>query len=76
MGSNIKDVAISNYLSCLQLKYDCETIHSLIPSIGTNEIIGFGVIPYFTLTAYAILEMQPENVKNKLHILSNLKMFV
>lgn len=66
MDNNIKDIAISNYLSSLQLKYDCETIRSLIPSIGTDGIIGFGVIPYFTLAAYAILEMQPENVKKQI----------
>lgn len=48
--------AISNYLSLLQLKYDCETICSLIPSLQRDGITAFGVIPYISLTTASALE--------------------
>lgn len=53
--------AINNYLSCIQLKSDCETICSLVKSLQQDGVTGFGVIPYITLTAYTALEMLPSN---------------
>ncbi len=63
MENNTKNIYISEYLSYLQLKYDCETIRSLISSIGTNGIVTWGVIPYYTLAAYAVVELMPEYIK-------------
>lgn len=53
--------AINNYLSCIQIKSDCETICSLVKSLQQDGVTGFGVIPYITLTAYTALEMLPSN---------------
>ncbi len=47
----------NDYLSWLQIKYDCETIYGLIKSLQRDGVTSFGVIPYFTLTAATILEM-------------------
>lgn len=55
---------ISNYLSCIQLKYDCETICSLAKSLQHDGITGFGAMPYITLTAYTALEMLSFNYPN------------
>lgn len=46
----------SHYLSLLQLKYDCETVYSLIKSLQHDGITSFGIIPYVTLTVSAVLE--------------------
>lgn len=50
-------MATNDYLSLLQIKYDCETIYGLIKSLQRDGVTSFGVIPYFTLTAATILEM-------------------
>ena len=47
----------NDYLSWLQIKYDCETVYGLIKSLQRDGVTSFGVIPYFTLTAATILEM-------------------
>lgn len=47
----------NDYMSWLQIKYDCETIYGLIKSLQRDGVTSFGVIPYFTLTAATILEM-------------------
>ncbi len=44
--------ATNQYLSCVQLKLDCETICSLVKSLQQDGVTGFGVMPYITLTAY------------------------
>ena len=51
------EMAINEYLSLLQIKYDRETVYSLVKSLQQDGITGFGIIPYFTLTAATILEM-------------------
>lgn len=51
----------SDYLSLLQIKYDCETIYGLIKSLQLDGVTSFGIIPYFTLTAATILEMLSSN---------------
>lgn len=48
--------AISDYLSILQLKYDCETICSLIPTMQKDGITSFGIVPYISLTTASVLE--------------------
>ena len=53
--------AINQYLSYVQLKYDCETIYSLIKSLQQDGVTGFGVMPYITLTAYTALEILSSN---------------
>lgn len=58
---NIKQIKANDYLSLLQIKYDCETVYGLIKSLQKDGIIGFGIIPYITLTAAAILEMFSSN---------------
>lgn len=55
------EMAINEYLSLLQIKYDCETVYSLVKSLQQDGITGFGIIPYFTLTAATILEMLSSN---------------
>jgi hypothetical protein len=55
-SSEIK--AICDYLSLLQIKFDCETVKSLIPCFqqkGGNTI-SLGIMPYLSLTAYSALE--------------------
>lgn len=46
---------ISNHLSMLQLKYDVETIYSLVTS-QLDGVTAFGLTPYYTLTTASILE--------------------
>lgn len=55
-SSEIK--AISDYLSLLQIKYDFETVKSLIPCLQGKEgsIISLGITPHISLTAYSALE--------------------
>jgi hypothetical protein len=48
--------AVSDYLSLLQLKYDCETVCSLVKPLLHDGVAGLGVIPYISLTAAAALE--------------------
>lgn len=50
-------LTIHDYLSLLQIKYDCETVYGLSKSLQQDGVTGFGIIPYFTLTAATILEM-------------------
>ena len=40
---------------------DCETVYSLAKSLQQDGVTGFGIIPYFTLTAATILEMLSSN---------------
>ena len=49
--------AIGDYLSLLQLKYDCETICSLIKHLQHDGVAAFGIIPYISLTAASTLEL-------------------
>lgn len=37
--------AVNNYLSCIQLKYDCETVCSFAKSLQQDGVTVFGVIP-------------------------------
>lgn len=50
-------LTIHDYLSLLQIKYDCETVYGLSKSLQQDGVTGFRIIPYFTLTAATILEM-------------------
>lgn len=50
---------VCNYLSLLQLKYDCETICSLMTTLQHNGITAFGLIPYISLTTASALELLP-----------------
>lgn len=61
-----KSIAMSDYLSCLQLKYDCETIYSLSQCIIRDGVITLGAIPYFTLAANAIQELLIKDQKNQI----------
>lgn len=65
--NSTKEEAISNYLSCIQLKYDCKTVCSLAKSLQHDGVTAFGIIPYITLTAYTALEMLSSN-DPQLHI--------
>lgn len=49
---------ISDYLSLLQIKYDCETVKSLAPCLQGKGggVISLGITPYISLTAYSALE--------------------
>ncbi len=51
------EMTTNDYLSLLQIKYDCETVYGFIKSLQQDGVTGFGSIPYFTLTAATILEM-------------------
>ena len=51
------EMTTNDYLSLLQIKYDCETVYGLIRSLQQDGVTSFGSIPYFTLTATTILEM-------------------
>ena len=51
------EMTTNDYLSLLQIKYDCETVYGLIKSLQQDGVTSFGSIPYFTLTAATILEM-------------------
>ena len=55
------EMTINEYLSLLQIEYDRETVYSLAKSLQQNGVTGFGIIPYFTLTAATILEMLSSN---------------
>lgn len=66
INKNDKENAISNYLSYLQLKYDCETLYSLTKVIKRNGVIGLGMMPYYTLTVSSICELLPESIKKQL----------
>ena len=50
-------MTINDYLSLLQIKYDCETVYGLSKSLQQDGVTDFAIIPYFTLTAANILEM-------------------
>lgn len=54
-------MAINDYLSLLQIKYDCETVYGLINSLQQDGVTGFGIIPYLTLTVATTLEMLSSN---------------
>lgn len=56
-----EQLAINDYLSLLQIKYDCETIYGLVKTLQQDGITSFGVIPYFTLTVATVLEMFSSN---------------
>lgn len=59
--------SISDYLSLLQLKYDCETVYSLKDLLTHDGVTPLGIIPYITLTTSTALEML-ETVKKDLQI--------
>lgn len=59
--------SISDYLSLLQLKYDCATVHSLSDLLKHDAVISLYIIPYITLTTSTALEML-ESVKMDLQI--------
>lgn len=56
-----EQLVINDYLSLLQIKYDCETIYGLVKTLQQDGITSFGVIPYFTLTVATVLEMVSSN---------------
>lgn len=60
-NKNNAQITINDYLSLLQIKYDCETVYSLGKSLQQDGVTGFGIIPYFTLTAATILEILSSN---------------
>lgn len=59
---------VGNYLSLLQLKFDCETVYNLITTLQSDGVTSFGIIPYITLTTYAALELLEENANNIISI--------
>ena len=60
-GEHNEQRAISNYLSLLQIKYDCETLYGLANSLQHDGVIGFGIIPYLALTVASVLEIFSAN---------------
>ncbi|MBD5096051.1 MAG: hypothetical protein HDT40_03425 [Lachnospiraceae bacterium] len=60
-NKNNAQMTINDYLSLLQIKYDCETVYSLGKSLQQDGVTSFGIIPYFTLTVATILEMLSSN---------------
>lgn len=56
MGPNSNPRGLGDYLSLLQLKFDCETVRSLTSVLQHDGITGFGIIPYITLTTFSALE--------------------
>lgn len=54
--SNAKE--ISDYLSLLQIKFDCDTVKSLIPCLQSKggSVISLGLMPYLSLTTNSVLE--------------------
>lgn len=54
---NDKLKSLCDYLSLLQLKYDCETICSLVPSLQKDGVTSLGIIPYISLTTASALEI-------------------
>ena len=57
MDRNNVPKPLCDYLSLLQLKYDCETIYSLISSLQKDGVTSFGIIPYISLTTASALEI-------------------
>lgn len=67
-------LTIHDYLSLLQIKYDCETVCGLSKSLQQDGIIGFGIIPYFTLTVATILEiLSSKKIKIKIPYSAQIK---
>lgn len=60
-GRHNAQMTESDYLSLLQIKYDCETLYGLAKSLQQDGITGFGIIPYYTLTVANILELFSSN---------------
>lgn len=56
-GKNGIPKSLCDYLSLLQLKYDCETICSLVSSLQKDGVTSFGIIPYISLTTASALEI-------------------
>lgn len=56
-----KQITTNDYLSLLQIKYDCETVYGLIKSLQKDGVTSFGIIPYITLMAANILEVFSSN---------------
>lgn len=56
-GKNNIPKSLCDYLSLLQLKYDCETICSLVSSLQKDGVTSFGIIPYISLTTASALEI-------------------
>lgn len=56
-GKNDIPKSLCDYLSLLQLKYDCETICSLVSSLQKDGVTSFGIIPYISLTTASALEI-------------------
>lgn len=54
-------MTISNYLSFLMLKYDCETMSSLVPCLQGNGVVGLGMTPFVSLTAASAQELFMRN---------------
>ena len=57
IGKNDIPKSLCDYLSLLQLKYDCETVCSLVSSLQKDGVTAFGIIPYISLTTMSALEI-------------------
>lgn len=58
--SNVEKL-VGDYLSFLQLKFDCETVYNLLFVLQRDGVTAFGILPYITLTTYAVLEFLEKN---------------
>lgn len=58
-------VTVKDIYSLYQLKYDCETIKSLIPAIN-NRVAIFGIIPYISLAVNNFLEMLDPQIRDNI----------
>jgi len=65
--------ALTDYLSLLQLKYDCETVCSLIHPLKHDGIAAFGMMPYISLTTVSILEILALNESEVIQIPNTLQ---
>lgn len=57
-----------DYLSILQLKFDCDTVYNLITTLQRDGVTSFGAIPYITLTTFSALELLAKNTSIKVPI--------
>ncbi|GMC02567.1 hypothetical protein K5E_11350 [Enterococcus thailandicus] len=51
------NIVLSNDLSLLQIRYDCETVYSLIKGLPSDGVTALGVLPYYSLTLASTLEL-------------------
>lgn len=63
-NQNITIFCDGEYLSTLQIKYDCETLLSLTSAFDVDGVVALSVIPYVSLVANSVLEIINPKTRN------------